>query len=139
MVIRQLPPQAIGLLRGGQSIHDAVAVIHELIDNAIDTGVSGLVVSVSANTLDVIQVRDDGHGIVPQDVPLFGRRGCTSKSGAGAGLDHPAPTSFGFRGEALTNLRSCSRAVKVQTMAQGETCGRSWAVEEARYVSWQGS
>ena len=63
----------------GQVLVDPSSVVKELIDNALDARAKSIFVDITANTIDSIQVKDDGHGKPAQDRPLACRRSCTSK------------------------------------------------------------
>ncbi|OCK74327.1 ATPase domain of HSP90 chaperone/DNA topoisomerase II/histidine kinase, partial [Lepidopterella palustris CBS 459.81] len=79
MSIQTLPSTTIKQIRSAQVLTDPGSVVKELIDNTLDARATAIFVEISANTLDAIQVRDNGHGIFPGDRAMLGRRHCTSK------------------------------------------------------------
>ena len=79
MGIQALPHAAVRAIGANQALTDPAAVVKELIDNALDARATSIAIDIHINTLDVIQVKDNGHGIPPQDRPLVARRYCTSK------------------------------------------------------------
>ena len=83
--------------------------------------------SFPANTLDVIQVRDNGSGIGVEDRLLLCKRGCTSKIRSIEDLAHLGGTFFGFRGEALASVAELSSTATVTTRIEGR--GRRHGLE----------
>lgn len=77
--IAALPPTTIRQLGSHQLLTDPSSVVKELIDNALDARAKSIFVEITANTIDSIQVKDDGHGIPSEDRALACRRYCTSK------------------------------------------------------------
>lgn len=104
-------------------LNDAISVIKELIDNALDSQASNVTIEISANTLDVIQVKDNGGGIGVEDRQLLCRRGFTSKIRTLEDLFQLGGTFLGFRGEALSSIANLSDSVTFTTRVDGETVG----------------
>lgn len=120
MSILALPASTISIIGSSQVLTDAASVVKELIDNALDARASSIFVEISSNTLDVIQVRDNGHGIAPQDRSLVCRRYCTSKIRDYSDLKDVGGSSLGFRGEALASAAELSGIILVTTRVEGE-------------------
>lgn len=120
MHIAALPPNAVRAIGSTQALTDAASVVKELIDNALDARASAISVDISTNTLDVIQVKDNGHGIGPDDREMVCRRFCTSKIRELDDLENIGGTSLGFRGEALASAAEMSGSVIVATRVEGE-------------------
>lgn len=120
MHIAALPPNAVRAIGSTQALTDAASVVKELIDNALDARASAIFVEISTNTLDVIQVKDNGHGIGPHDRDMVCRRFCTSKIRELDDLENIGGTSLGFRGEALASAAEMSGSVVVTTRVEGE-------------------
>lgn len=96
--ITELPKSSIGILKSSQTLTHAPSLVKELIENSIDANATSISVEISQNLLDVIQVRDNGHGISPEgkDRDLVAKPHCTSKI---QGLqDLNSVRSLGFRG-----------------------------------------
>ncbi|KAL7922709.1 hypothetical protein ACQKWADRAFT_320655 [Trichoderma austrokoningii] len=104
MPISALPQSTVRILGSSVVITTPCDVVKELIDNAIDAGASYIKVLVSSNYLDMIQVRDDGHGIDIDDFDALGRRAHTSKLKTFDELGFRAKETLGFRGEALAAM-----------------------------------
>lgn len=118
--VKSLPEPLIRHLGASQTITSPVSLVKELIDNAIDARASSIVVEVSQNTLDVIQVRDNGTGIAPDDRKLLARRYCTNKIRDTEDLRCIGGTSLGFRGEALASIAAMSGSMTATTRIEGE-------------------
>jgi DNA mismatch repair ATPase MutL len=123
MHIQPLSDSAIRALGSSLVLNDARSVIKELIDNALDAHANTVSIEVSANTVDIIQVKDNGSGIGGDDRNLLCKRGCTSKIRTIQDLENLGGSSLGFRGEALASVAGLSNAVLVTTRIDGELVG----------------
>ncbi|KJR88454.1 DNA mismatch repair protein mutl [Sporothrix schenckii 1099-18] len=106
MSIKALPADACRLLGSTSVIATSISLVKELLDNAIDAGATAIDVIVSPNTVDKIEVRDNGHGISTADFDALGRRGHTSKLRQFDDLMTVGGTSLGFRGEGLASANT---------------------------------
>ena len=104
-------------------LNDTVSVVKELLDNALDAHASNILVEVSANTLDVIQLKDNGIGIGVEDRQLLCKRACTSKIRTIDDLERLGGSSLGFRGEALASVAELSENITITTRVEGEMVG----------------
>lgn len=120
MGIQALPQTTVRAIGANQALTDPAAVVKELIDNALDALATSVAVEIHSNTLDVIQVKDNGHGIPPQDRPLVARRYCTSKITGTEDLRSIGGSSLGFRGEALASAAELSGGITITTRVEGE-------------------
>lgn len=120
MPIAALPQTTIRAIGSTTVISDPCSVVKELIDNALDASASSLLVEISQNTVDVIQLKDNGHGIPSEDHPYVCRRTCTSKIRTVDDLRNIGGTSLGFRGEALASVAEMSGGVTITTRVQEE-------------------
>ncbi|KAH7133638.1 hypothetical protein EDB81DRAFT_903788 [Dactylonectria macrodidyma] len=114
MVICVLPPSTTRLLGSSVVITNPVSLVKELVDNGIDAGASSIDVNIAPNTVDRIQVRDNGQGIQLEDFDFLGRRAHTSKLRTYEELETKGGQTLGFRGEALASVNSLS-TVKIIT------------------------
>ena len=100
--IRALPESVANLVAAGEVVQRPSSVVKELVENALDAGATEIEVTLNQAGRTRIQVRDNGHGIDPEDLPLALVRHATSK------LREPddlfALTTMGFRGEALASM-----------------------------------
>jgi DNA mismatch repair protein MutL len=118
--IAALPLTTTRQIGSGQVLVDPSSVVKELIDNALDARAKSIFVDITANTIDSIQVKDDGHGIPAEDRALVCRRYCTSKIRDLKDLKEVGGKWLGFRGEALSSMAEMSSALFVTTRVEGE-------------------
>ena len=120
MSIQSLPQSSSVRLSSGQVLLDPSSVVKELVDNAIDACATAIFIEMSSNTLDVIQVKDNGQGINPEDRNMVGKRFCTSKIRDLDDLVEIGGQYLGFRGEALNSLIHIAANVELTTRIDGE-------------------
>src|SRR5690242_16123325 len=113
MPITALPEETARILTSSVALNDAVTLIKELIENALDARATNIIIETSSNTVDVVQVKDNGFGIGVDDRQLLCQRGCTSKIRTMDDLASLGGTSLGFRGEALYSACNVSASVLV--------------------------
>jgi DNA mismatch repair ATPase MutL len=118
--IAALPPTTARQISSGQVYVDASSAVKELIDNALDARTKSVFVDIAVNTIDSIQVRDDGHGIPAADRALVCRQYCTSKIRDFHDLKEVGGRWLGFRGEALSCIAEVSGTISVTTRVEGE-------------------
>ena len=119
MAIQALPSSTTRILGSCQALTTPSSLVKELIDNAIDAKATSIDVIISANTVDKIEVHDNGHGIAQEDLDSLGRHGHTSKLRSFEELRTIGSSCLGFRGEALASAVSLG-SVTVTTRAEGE-------------------
>lgn len=119
MAIKALSDSTIHLLGSSQVLTTPTSLIKELIDNALDAKATSVDILISQNTIDKVEVRDNGHGIQPEDLDALGKRGHTSKLTTFAELKNLGGKSLGFRGEALAS--ACQLGdVSITTKSDGQ-------------------
>ncbi|KAL8916815.1 MAG: hypothetical protein Q9172_006097 [Xanthocarpia lactea] len=130
MPIAALPSQTVRAIGSTQTLTDSASVVKELVDNALDAQATSISIEVSTNILDIIQVKDNGHGIPETDRPLVCKRYCTSKIRDLEDLAKIGGHSLGFRGEALASAVEMSGGLTVTTRVVGETTAASLKVSQ---------
>lgn len=123
MPIEALPQATIRAIGSSSVISDPCSVVKELLDNALDASASSLVVELSTNTVDVIQVKDNGVGISADDYSGVCQHACTSKIQTIEDLQNIGGSSFGFRGEALASVAELSGGITITTRTSVDVIG----------------
>ncbi len=125
--IRQLDEAAINRIAAGEVVERPASAVKELVENALDADARRIEIDYADGGKTLIRVRDDGHGMRPEELPLALSRHATSKID---GSDLLNIHSFGFRGEALPSLGAVGR-LRISSRAAGEE-GASISVDRGR-------
>ena len=107
-------------IAAGEVVERPASVVKEMLENSLDAGATRIKISVEAGGKKLIQITDNGCGMVRDDAMLAFERHATSKIKNAEDLLSVA--TLGFRGEALPSIASVSR-LRLETRAQEEAAG----------------
>ncbi|MCO4784472.1 MAG: DNA mismatch repair endonuclease MutL [Marinomonas atlantica] len=122
--INLLSPRLANQIAAGEVVERPASVVKELLENSLDAGATQLDIDVEQGGVRGIKIRDNGRGIVKDDLSLALSRHATSKIITLDDLE--AVATLGFRGEALASISSVSR-LHLTSCAEGEP--EAWRVE----------
>ncbi len=134
--IHVLPEHVANKIAAGEVVERPASVVKELLENSLDAGSVRITVQIEAGGKKLIQITDDGCGMVRDDALLAFERHATSKIKNAEDLLNIS--TLGFRGEALPSIASVCR-LRLETRAPDQdsgtmieiTGGKIFRVEEA--------
>src|SRR5579862_9121541 len=116
--IRILSDIVANQIAAGEVVERPASVVKEMLENSLDAGATRIKISVEAGGKKLIQITDNGCGMVRDDAMLAFERHATSKIKNAEDLLSIA--TLGFRGEALPSIASVSR-LRLETCAAEAT------------------
>src|ERR1017187_840931 len=118
--IHVLAERVANQIAAGEVVERPASVVKELLENALDAGSTRMRIQVEAGGKKLIQITDNGCGMVRDDAMLAFERHATSKIKDTDDLLRIS--TLGFRGEALPSIASVAR-LHLETRAEEEAAG----------------
>jgi len=118
--IHVLSESVANQIAAGEVVERPASAVKEMLENSLDAAATRIKISVEAGGKKLIQLTDNGCGMVRDDAMLAFERHATSKIRNAHDLLRVA--TLGFRGEALPSIASVSR-LRMETRAAEEESG----------------
>ncbi len=118
--IHVLPEHVANKIAAGEVVERPASVVKELLENALDAGSTRITIQIEAGGKKLIQITDNGCGMVRDDALLAFERHATSKIKSAEDL--LSVSTLGFRGEALPSIASVSR-LRLETRVADQDSG----------------
>lgn len=124
--IQILSQETINQIAAGEVVERPMAVVKELVENAMDAGATSVTVEIRDGGKSLIRITDNGSGMTPEDIPLAFTPHATSKIASAQDLMNVH--TLGFRGEALASIASVSQ-MELITKTREALVGSRYVIE----------
>ncbi|MBO4652724.1 MAG: DNA mismatch repair endonuclease MutL [Lachnospiraceae bacterium] len=131
-IVHVLNQETINQIAAGEVIERPASVVKELVENALDSGATGITVEAEQGGISMLRVSDNGSGFAADDIRTAFLRHATSKIETGADLFRIH--SLGFRGEALSSIAAVAR-VELLTYNADDYLGSRYRIEGGQEIS----
>lgn len=118
MAINILDSLIINRISAGEVVESPFSIVKELIDNSLDAGADKITVEIKNGGIDLILVKDNGKGIIKDDIIKAFLPHATSKIKNIEDLDEIR--TLGFRGEALASISNVSQTTMITKVAESD-------------------
>ena len=130
--IKILPENLANKIAAGEVVQRPESVVKELLENAIDADAKNIEVIIKQAGKSLIQVCDDGYGMMEDDVKLCIQKHATSKIYDYKDLE--AIKTLGFRGEALSSIGAVCQ-FEIKTERRDEEIGTLLKIENDTQIT----
>ena len=117
-MIKKLSEDLKNKISAGEVVERPASVVKELVENSLDSGADEIKVIVEKGGKQLIQVSDNGSGIMSKELPIAFERFSTSKISSFEDLFKI--NSLGFRGEALASIAAVSEVKIISKIENGD-------------------
>lgn len=105
-IIKILDESVSNMIAAGEVVENPASMIKELLENSLDANSKNIIIEVN-NSGRNVTIKDDGSGMIKEDLLLSVERHATSKISSKDDLFNLS--TYGFRGEALSSIAGVSR------------------------------
>lgn len=127
-IIQLLPDAVANQIAAGEVIQRPASAVKELLENAIDSGSTGIQLIIKDSGKSLIQIIDEGCGMSETDARMCFERHATSKIRSADDLF--SIRTMGFRGEALASIAAIAQ-VELKTRRHNDEIGTRIEIEGA--------
>ncbi|GMM36681.1 mismatch repair ATPase [Saccharomycopsis crataegensis] len=121
-VIKALDQSVVNKIAAGEIIIAPANALKEMLENSIDAGSTNIQVVAKDGGIKVLQISDNGSGVMKDDLPILCQRFTTSKLSTFEDLG--SLNTYGFRGEALASISHIAH-LSILTKTKDSPC--AWA------------
>lgn len=133
-MIQVLEQSTINQIAAGEVIERPMAVVKELVENALDAGATAITIEIKEGGISFIRVTDNGSGIGREEIRTAFLRHATSKIRTMEDL--LAVSSLGFRGEALSSIAAVAQ-VELITKESDSLAGSRYEMQGGEEVAFE--
>ena len=129
--IKILPDNLANQIAAGEVVERPASVVKELLENSIDAGAKRIQIDIELGGRRLMQITDDGEGMLRDDAILSFERHATSKIKTLEDLGKIE--TLGFRGEALASIASVAK-VELLTKTEEDSAATRVLIEGGKLI-----